>query len=271
MQALIEHAIQSRVRDVIDVTVTIEVPSVPGFIKQIHIGDENLSKQQQFEISNAWGVVLVRAQGSGIALVQLSVQYNVDWPHLQTPPPVKAFDLKVRGYYFGRNSSHIEISSCQRWTLLEESPRSGMAVLEVNIPTGYVVQQQTLDSYVQSRKVRNLREARYDERRVSFYFNYLDQDLTCLSFTIQRWYPVANMSRWLPVRVYDYYAPERFNETMFDVYNLFVLSICEVCGSYQCPYCPVFSWSCGISSNPLLLFVTCLIATYSIFTRNLTV
>ncbi|KFM63961.1 CD109 antigen, partial [Stegodyphus mimosarum] len=271
MQALIEHAIQSRVRDVIDVTVTIEVPSVPGFIKQIHIGDENLSKQQQFEISNAWGVVLVRAQGSGIALVQLSVQYNVDWPHLQTPPPVKAFDLKVRGYYFGRNSSHIEISSCQRWTLLEESPRSGMAVLEVNIPTGYVVQQQTLDSYVRSRKVRNLREARYDERRVSFYFNYLDQDLTCLSFTIQRWYPVANMSRWLPVRVYDYYAPERFNETMFDVYNLFVLSICEVCGSYQCPYCPVFSWSCGISSNPLLLFVTCLIAIYSIFTRNFTV
>lgn len=30
---------------------------------------------------------------------------------------------------------------------------------------------------------------------------------TCINFTIERWYPVANMSRYLPVRVYDYYAP----------------------------------------------------------------
>ncbi|KAF8787021.1 CD109 antigen-like [Argiope bruennichi] len=256
LQALIEHAIQSRVRDVIDVSLTIEIPAVPGFIKHIHIGEDNLSKQQSFEIDNAWGVVLVRAQGSGIALVQLSVQYNVDYPHLQTQPPVQAFDLKVKGYYYGRNSSHIEISTCQRWTFSEESDKSGMAVVEVDIPTGYVIEQQKLDAYVHSGRVRNLREARFHERKVAFYFNYLDQENTCLSFTIQRWYPVANMTRWLPVRVYDYYAPERFNETMFDVYNLFVLSICQVCGSYQCPYCPIFSWSNNIVASPILLITS---------------
>ncbi|XP_054723175.1 CD109 antigen-like [Uloborus diversus] len=259
MQALIEHAIQSRVRDVIDVSVTIEVPSVPGFVKQIHIGEDNLSKQQHFEIPNAWGVVLVRAQGSGIALVQLSVQYNVDWPHLQTPPPVKAFSVKVRGHYYGRNSSHIEITSCQKWTLYEEGEKSGMAVLEVDVPTGYVVQQQDLDAYVRSGKVRNLQEARYNERKVVFYFTYLDKYPTCLSFTVLRWYPVANMTRWLPVRVYDYYAPERFNETMFDVYNLFVLSICQVCGSYQCPYCPVFSGAPLPSSNLLSILLAAIL------------
>nr|XP_042903885.1 CD109 antigen isoform X1 [Parasteatoda tepidariorum]XP_042903886.1 CD109 antigen isoform X2 [Parasteatoda tepidariorum]XP_042903887.1 CD109 antigen isoform X3 [Parasteatoda tepidariorum] len=269
MQALIEHAIQSRIRDVVDVTVTIEVPSVPGFVKQLHIGDDNLSKQQKFEIDNAWGVVLVRAQGSGVALVQLSIQYNVDWPHLQTPPPVEAFALQVRGYYYGRNSSHIEISSCQRWTYLEESEKSGMAVLEVSIPTGYVIQQQDLDTYVHSGRVRNLREARYDERKVSFYFNYLDQHSTCVSFKIQRWYPVANMTRWLPVRVYDYYAPERFNETMFDVYNLFVLSICQVCGSYQCPYCPIFSWSSIVVSSPIILLAS--IFSWFILYRNMSI
>ncbi len=62
--------------------------------------------------------------------------------------------------------------SC-RWTLLEESDKSGMAVLEVDIPTGYVIQQQELDKYVRSGRVRHLREARYDERKVSFYFNYV--------------------------------------------------------------------------------------------------
>lgn len=82
------------------------------------------------------------------------------------------------------------------------------------------------------------------------------------------------MTRFMPVRIYEYYAPgeqitvtfqrtcrnnfghitnkirpstksnheiERFNETMLNAYNLYALSICHVCGSYQCPYCPIFS------------------------------
>ncbi|KAL1431844.1 hypothetical protein MTO96_013936 [Rhipicephalus appendiculatus] len=127
------------------------------------------------------------------------------------------------------------------WIRTEESPRSGMAVLEVNLPSGYYIQQQTLDAYVQSGAVRNLREARYEEKKAEIYFDYLDTSPICVNFTAQRWYPVANMTRFISIRVYDYYAPERFNETMFEVYNLYALSICHVCGSYQCPYCPVFN------------------------------
>ncbi|KAG0416493.1 hypothetical protein HPB47_006392 [Ixodes persulcatus] len=47
-----------------------------------------------------------------------------------------------------------------------------MAVLEVNLPSGYYIQQQTLDAYVQSSNVRNLREARYQEKKVEIYFDY---------------------------------------------------------------------------------------------------
>lgn len=96
----------------------------------------------------------------------------------------------------------------------------------------------------------------------------MDDELTCVNFTIERWYPVANMSRYLPIRVYDYYAPgivlyicihidirniqylsihmyyfyiERFNETIFDALPTYVLSICDVCGSSQCPYCAIYN------------------------------
>ena len=82
-----------------------------------------------------------------------------------------------------------------------------MAVLDVAIPTGYIIQQQTLDGYIRSKQVRNLQRARFQERKVLFYFDYLDQEETCVNFTIERWFPVANMSRYLPIRVYDYYAP----------------------------------------------------------------
>lgn len=258
-QALIEYSIQSRLRDVTDVTITIEVPSTTGFVKQVHISEDNLAQLQTLEIPNASGSIIIKAQGAGLAIVQLDIQYNVDWPHLLTPPPVSAFLLDVRGHFYGRNNSHINIKSCQSWSNTAESPNSGMAVLEITIPTGYIITQQVLDAYVRSNTVRNLREARTSERKVVFYFHYLDTDPICVSFVIQRWYPVANMTRYLPIKVYEYYAPENYNETMFDAFSLFVLNICQVCGSYQCPYCPVFSWSTKNISNILLQFLCVLL------------
>jgi hypothetical protein len=60
-----------------------------------------------------------------------------------------------------------------RWTNLNESVRSGLAVLDVTIPTGYIVQQQDLDAYIRSRQVRNLQRARFQERKVLFYFDFV--------------------------------------------------------------------------------------------------
>lgn len=95
------------------------------------------------------------------------------------------------------------------------------------------MQQQNLDAYVLKRSVPHLQRARFFPGKLLFYFDYvcyiqvficvqskiklkcmfylqLDDTETCVKFTIERWYPVANMSRYLPVRVYDYYAPGLF-------------------------------------------------------------
>lgn len=56
---------------------------------------------------------------------------------------------------------------------MNESIRSGMAVLDVTIPTGYWIQQQKLDAYILSRRVRNLQRARYLHNKVLFYFDYV--------------------------------------------------------------------------------------------------
>lgn len=173
LQALIEYSIQSRLRDVTNIEVTIEAPSSAGFEKKLRITPENLSKLYSYEIPNAYGPVIVKAQGSGLALIQLDVEYNVDWPHLQIQPPVKAFDLQVYMTADGRNSSVLHLRSCQHWTLTEESQTSGMAVLEVTIPTGYLIQQNDLDLLVNRSMVRNLREARFREKKVTFYFDYV--------------------------------------------------------------------------------------------------
>lgn len=140
-----------------------------------------------------------------------------------------------------------------------------MAVLDVAIPTGYFVQQQNLDAFVLSRRVRNLQRARYQEQKVLFYFDYLDYEETCLNFTVERWHPVANMSRYLPIRVYDYYAPERFNESIFDSLPTYLLNICEVCGSSQCPYCTIYN----LSSTLSVPIFTILISMFIIIVRQI--
>ncbi|XP_067001675.2 CD109 antigen [Anabrus simplex] len=259
MKALIEYTIRSKIRDVSSLTVIVEPTALKEPVRPLHVTNKNIAQLQKIEIPGAWGTVKVQAKGAGYAILQMSVQYNVDVPQFQTPPPVQAFHLYVRPNYHGRNHSHITYKSCQRWTNVEESVRSGMAVLDVTIPTGYIIQQQKLDAYILSRQVRNLQRARYQESKVLFYFDYLDENDICINFTVERWHPVANMSRYLPIRVYDYYAPERFNETIFDAFPTYLLNICEVCGSSQCPYCPIYNLATALPVPVTVLMVTCLI------------
>lgn len=265
MKALIEYTNRARLRDVSNLTVSVEATALPGKTEVLTVNNKNIARLQKIEIPHAWGTVKVQAKGAGYAILQLSVQYNVDIAKFQTQPPVRAFSLHTRALFHGRNQSHITYRSCQRWTYMNESERSGMAVLDVTIPTGYMIQQQKLDAYILSRSVRNLQRARFADRKILFYFDYLDQDDICVNFTIERWHPVANMSRYLPIRVYDYYAPERFNETIFDSLTTYVLNICEVCGSSQCPYCPIYNIGAQLRA-PFVIWV--LIVAVTVFFKS---
>ncbi|CAA9996892.1 unnamed protein product [Nesidiocoris tenuis] len=255
MKALIEYTNSNRLRDVSGLTVSIEATALSGHTKTLHVNRKNLAHLQKIEIPHAWGTVKVQAKGAGFAILQMTVQYNVDRARFQTQPPVPAFSLTTWATFHGRNQSHISYSCCQKWIYSNESVRSGMAVLDVTIPTGYIIQQQKLDQYVLTRNVPKLLRARTEGRKVLFYFSYLDEGETCVNFTVERWFPVANMTRYLPIRVYDYYAPERFNETIFDALPTYILNICEVCGSSQCPYCPIYNAAVQLASSLLVQLV----------------
>jgi hypothetical protein len=52
---------------------------------------------------------------------------------------------------------------------------------------------------------------------------------------------VANLTRTRQAVIVEPLRPERFFVRTFNATSLYILSICEVCGSYQCPYCPFYS------------------------------
>ena len=173
MKALIEYTVRKQIRDVSELRVRITATALPGKTTTIYFDNNTWVKERSLDIPNAWGTSEVIAKGAGYALLQLSVQYNVDDEHYLTAPPLRAFDLVSWGNFYGRNQSHIEYISCAKWISINESPRSGLAVLDVTIPTGYIIQQQKLDAYVLSRQVRNLQRARFLNDKVVFYFHYV--------------------------------------------------------------------------------------------------
>ena len=65
--------------------------------------------------------------------------------------------------------------------------------------------------------------------------------MQCFSHTVRRYYPVANLTRTRQAVIVEPLRPERFFVRTFNATSLYILSICEVCGSYQCPYCPFYS------------------------------
>jgi len=214
-----------------------------------------------------WGMVKVLAQGTGRSLVQMTTTVNVEYPHLIKMPQkvdmsdssndadrVQFFDLMVdKILWHGRNFSIMEMHPCARWTYLERSLTSGMAVLEIDIPSGYIVMNDTLRDYVRSQLVPNLKRAESYNRKIVFYFTHLDESYTCVVFRAERWYPIANATIQHRMRVYDYYEPGMHNTTMYTTYNLFMLNICYVCGSYQCPYCPYFNVATALKATFTLL------------------
>ncbi|CAF1689334.1 unnamed protein product, partial [Adineta ricciae] len=81
-------------------------------------------------------------------------------------------------------------------------------------------------------------------------------DPICFQFQAKRWIPVANISRYYEVRAYEWFEPGNMNRSVYTLRNLFGLDICEVCGSYQCPYCPYYSHATlPIQSTMIIILV----------------
>ncbi|KAK6185943.1 hypothetical protein SNE40_008070 [Patella caerulea] len=262
MEALFKFTQVDPNRNVFELMVQLESTATANWKVNKFISKRNYTRLQSAYIPDVWGAMRILTQGTGRALMQLTTTVNVEYPWLLKPTQdeIKFFDLMVDELkYHGRNFSIMEMSICASWVYTERSLTSGLAVIEVDIPTGYVVMNDTLRDYVQSGIVPNLKRAEFYNRKVVYYFDYLDVSKTCVYLRGSRWYPVANATIQHRMRVYDYYEPGMHNTSMYTTYGLFNLNVCFVCGSYQCPYCPSFNVASAIKASISLL---CLILGY---------
>ncbi|XP_045107726.1 pregnancy zone protein-like [Portunus trituberculatus] len=245
-------------------SVTIEPLHDHSQAQTFFITPDNFLNLQTQEVDGEWGSVRVQGKGRGSAVLQLTSKYHVADTHHLTSPPTPAFRLMTRATWQGHNGSALTFATCVRWLFREAGDSSGVAVLEMTIPSGYGMSAEALRKLVLEGKVPHLRRAEFVERKITFFFEKLTGSKTCVEFSVERWFPAANLTRVLPVKVYEYYSPELYEVELLEMSSV-ALDICQVCGSYQCPNCPILSYYSSsappwptVASLWLLLSLLCL-------------
>ncbi|CAH1797576.1 unnamed protein product [Owenia fusiformis] len=252
LEALVEFARRDTNRDLYNMEIDLEVTSDPQWRHTVRLNKDNFATLHKVEIPKVWGHVKSRARGTGVALMSLESQVNVEYAHQQNQPIDWFYDLEPGNIeWTGRNFSIMHMSVCARWRRLDIANQTGFTNIEVHLPTGYRAFDDWLNNYAASNECDNVKRAEFDRDRnkVIFFLEYLNSTRTCVRFKAERWYPVSNVSIQHYMRVYDYYEPGIHNSTLYTTYNLFNLHICQVCGSFQCPYCPYYNTAATVVTS----------------------
>ncbi|BFZ14930.1 hypothetical protein BsWGS_17968 [Bradybaena similaris] len=153
------------------------------------------------------------AEGSGIALVEVAVFFNVE-----SDIEAVTFDLTVK--LVEETMNYLVVETCTKW--LGEGKSSGMAVEEFGIPSGF---EPDLDSISQ---LSILKRIETQNKKVILYFDEISTTQVCLHIRVVRTGLVAK-SQPAPVRVYDYYNPNNQVTSFYQSQLLKGSSVCDIC------------------------------------------
>ncbi|KAH9489284.1 hypothetical protein Btru_057009 [Bulinus truncatus] len=163
--------------------------------------------------------VKIDATGSGMALVQVAVSFNVESEIFET-----TFDLTVK--LIEETINNLFVETCAKW--LGSGPSSAMAVQEIGIPSGF---EADLESIPQ---MDILKRIETQNKKVILYFDQIGTTPVCLNFRAVRTGLVAK-SQPAAIRVYDYYEPRNQVTAFYQSQILKDSTVCDVCK--ECDNC----------------------------------
>ncbi|BFZ24492.1 hypothetical protein BsWGS_27530 [Bradybaena similaris] len=178
-----------------------------------NIDQTNALLLQSQETKSVPTTVKVDATGSGMALVEVAVFFNVE-SEIEAP----TFDLKVT--LIEETINHLVVETCSSW--LGDGPASGMAVQEIGIPSGFDADLESISS------LPTLKRIETQNKKIVLYFDQIGVTPVCLDFKVVRTGLVAK-TQPAAVRVYDYYAPHNQVTAFYQSQILKDSKICDVC------------------------------------------
>lgn len=162
--------------------------------KTMRIVPDNVMVLQRNEMPSDLKYIEVEASGFGAAILQVSWQYNLAVsaeqpaffmnPLLDKTSTENYLQLSVCSYYKAGNSTN-------------------MAVMEVDLPSGYSADVDALPSIARAKEVKRIDTANGDTN-VVIYFDRITRNEVCVTVPAHRTFKVAN-HKPVPVTLYDYY------------------------------------------------------------------
>lgn len=220
LQALSEFAELIYTPD-IDFTVRLSLSGDPFFSKTVTVNQQNSMVLHLEEIPDmaAAGSLKVSADGHGVGMLQVGVTYNVD-----KAPEENSFDFLLE--VIRETDYEIEIQACSKWT--ENDQSSGMAVMDVGIPSGFELDQDSVDTIMSNPSLK-LKRVETEDRKVLFYFDEIPSSRkVCVNVLFQRAFDVGKPQP-SSASVYSYYEPANRAEALYAVDSLKDKGVCRVC------------------------------------------
>uniref|UniRef100_A0A2I2YGV1 CD109 antigen n=1 Tax=Gorilla gorilla gorilla TaxID=9595 RepID=A0A2I2YGV1_GORGO len=236
-----------------NIQVTVTGPSSPSPIKFL-IDTHNRLLLQTAELAVVQPTAVnISANGFGFAICQLNVVYNVKASgssrrrrSIQNP---EAFDLDVAVKENKDDLNHVDLNVC---TSFSGPGRSGMALMEVNLLSGFMVPSEAISLSETVKKVE------YDHGKLNLYLDSVNETQFCVNIPAVRNFKVSN-TQDASVSIVDYYEPRR---QAVRSYNSEVkLSSCDLCSDVQgCRPCE--DGASGSRHHPSVIFIFCFMLLY---------
>lgn len=181
----------------VNLVVTIAAESLEH---NFHIVNSNKLLQQMVNLPKIPSNVVLDMEGEGCVLVQGVLRYNVP-----DAKPSEAFLLSVNTETAPDQKCVTKrIQACASYQLPDK--KSNMAVIEVNLVSGYIPEKADLKQIV-GYGTGLLKRYEVDGNRVTFYIDEFSSEDICVSFRIIREIDVEDVKPGT-VKIYDYYQPE---------------------------------------------------------------
>lgn len=152
--------------------------------------------------------ITLSARGNGTALLQVAWQYNLNSSHVKRHLRLKIMDNST-------DKDRMAIEACASW---KGQQKSGMVLLQIGIPSGFVPETENLDEYDLIQK------AVFEGQNLVVYVEELTEEEFCFNVFANRNYLVLE-NQPQPIRIVLYYKPE---EELVNFYTLDTLKSLNV-------------------------------------------
>ncbi|CAG2115839.1 unnamed protein product [Medioppia subpectinata] len=122
---------------------------------------------------------------------------------------------------------------------------TNMAVMEVELPSGYVADVEALPSVTRAKEIKRIDTSKGDTN-VIIYFDRITRDEICLTVPAHRTHRVAN-NKAVPVTVYDYYDRQQTSRILYEPKLVTFCDLCETTADE--PVCQKCSQTRGSGSD----------------------